>query len=86
MPITRDELRTVDVFHDLPDDQLDWFLEHASESDLRAGEVYVHSGDPADRMVVVIDGELQASDRRPPTKLCLPRRPAACREVCRIRA
>ena len=60
MPITRDELRTVDVFHDLPDDQLDWFLEHASESHLRAGEVYVHSGDPADRMVVVIDGELQA--------------------------
>ena len=26
--VTREELRTVAVFHDLPDEQLDWFLEH----------------------------------------------------------
>ncbi len=58
--VSRDELRTVPVFHDLPDDQLDWFLEHATEHRLAPGDMYVRAGDPADRMVVVLEGELQA--------------------------
>ncbi|MGC2111781.1 MAG: ATP-binding protein [Candidatus Korobacteraceae bacterium] len=58
--VTREELRTVAVFHDLPDDQLDWFLEHSTEIRLAPGDVYVRAGDPADRMVVVLEGELQA--------------------------
>jgi len=58
--VTRDELRTVGVFHDLPDEQLDWFLEHATEQRLAAGEIYVRPGEPADRMLVVLEGELQA--------------------------
>lgn len=58
--VSRDELRTVGVFHDLPDDQLDWFLEHATERRLAPGDIYVRAGDPADRMVVVLEGELQA--------------------------
>src|ERR1700685_1569914 len=58
--VTRDELRTVAVFQDLPDDQLDWFLEHATEHRLASGDMYVRAGDPADRMMVVLEGELQA--------------------------
>ena len=58
--ITRDELRTVPVFRDLPDEQLDWFLEHSTEQHLAPGEVYVRAGDPADKMMVVVEGELQA--------------------------
>lgn len=58
--VSRDELRTVAVFHDLPDEQLDWFLDHATEIRLAPGDVYVRSGDPADRMMVVLEGELQA--------------------------
>ncbi len=58
--VTKDELRTVSVFHDLPDDQLDWFLEHATEHRFSPGDMYVRAGDPADRMVVVLEGELQA--------------------------
>jgi signal transduction histidine kinase len=58
--VSRDELRTVAVFHDLPDDQLDWFLAHSTELRLVPGDVYVRSGDPADRMMVVLEGELQA--------------------------
>ena len=57
--VTREELRTVAVFHDLPDEQLDWFLEHSTEIRLQPGEVYVRAGDPADRMAVVLEGELQ---------------------------
>jgi signal transduction histidine kinase len=57
--VTRDELRTVGVFHDLPDEQLNWFLEHATEVRLAPGEIYIREGDPADRMFVVLEGELQ---------------------------
>lgn len=58
--VTKEELRTVAVFHDLPDDQLDWFLAHATEVQLQPGDIYIREGDPADRMMVVIEGELQA--------------------------
>ncbi len=57
--VTREELRTVAVFHDLPDEQLDWFLGSATEIHMKPGEIYVHAGDPADRMAVVLEGELQ---------------------------
>jgi len=58
--VSRDELRTVGVFHDLPDEQLDWFLKNATEVRLAPGDVYVRAGDPADKMMVVLEGELQA--------------------------
>jgi signal transduction histidine kinase len=57
--VSRDELRTVGVFHDLPDEQLDWFLEHATEVRLALGETYIRAGEPANRMFVVLEGELQ---------------------------
>ena len=57
--VSKDELRTVSVFHDLPDEQLDWFLEHATELRLAPGEIYIRAGEPADRMMVVLEGELQ---------------------------
>lgn len=56
--VTREELRTVGVFHDLPDEQLDWFLEHSTEVRLQPGEIYVRAGDIADKMIVVVEGEL----------------------------
>ncbi len=56
----KDELRTVAVFHDLPDEQLDWFLAHSEEIHLQPGDIYVRGGDPADKMMVVLEGELQA--------------------------
>ncbi len=62
--VTRDELRTVTVFRDLPDDQLDWFLAQCREVRLEPGELYVRAGDPADRMIVLLEGELNA--RFPP--------------------
>ncbi len=58
--VSRDELRSVTVFHDLPDEQLDWFLDHATEVRLQPGEISTLAGDPADKMVVILEGELQA--------------------------
>ncbi len=58
--VSRDELRRVPAFQDLPDDQLDWFLAQCEEFQLSPGDVYVRAGDPADRMIVLLEGELQA--------------------------
>ena len=58
--VSKNELRTVTIFQDLSDEQLDWFLDHVTELRLPAGEVYVRPGDPADRMIVLLEGELQA--------------------------
>ena len=53
------ELRKVEEFADLPDDQLDWFLSQTEEMRPKAGETYSRQGDPADAMFVVLDGQLQ---------------------------
>ena len=57
--VEKSELRRVSAFSDLPDDQLDWFLSHAQEMHLAAGETYVRAGDPADSMFVVLEGQIQ---------------------------
>ena len=50
------ELRRVDVFKDLPDDQLTWFLSQCTELQLKPGEAYVRQGSPADAMYVLLEG------------------------------
>src|SRR5215831_12454564 len=53
------ELLRVPVFANLPDDQIDWFVNQAQELTLKPEEVYIHQGDPADAMFVILDGQLQ---------------------------
>jgi signal transduction histidine kinase len=55
----KSELRRVQEFADLPDDQLDWFLSQTQELKLKAGEMYSRQGDPADTMFIVLEGHLQ---------------------------
>jgi signal transduction histidine kinase len=57
--VDKSELRRVQEFADLPDDQLDWFLNQAQELKLKAGDVYSRPGDPADTMFVILEGHLQ---------------------------
>src|SRR5580692_6513742 len=57
--VDKSELRHVQEFADLPDDQLDWFLSRAQELHLKAGDVYARQGDPADTMFVILEGHLQ---------------------------
>ncbi|MGH9728907.1 MAG: sensor histidine kinase [Candidatus Acidiferrales bacterium] len=54
------ELRSVLVFADLPDDQIAWFIGHTEELNLKAGDTYFRQGDPADAMIVILEGQLQA--------------------------
>jgi signal transduction histidine kinase len=61
----RAELARVPAFRDLPDDQLDWFLSQCQENRLAPGEIYARSGDPADTMFVILEGELQIRGEGP---------------------
>ncbi|MGC2186058.1 MAG: ATP-binding protein [Terriglobales bacterium] len=58
--VEKSELLRIPAFEGLPDDQLDWFISHAQEIKLKLGDVYLQLGDPADSMVVVLEGQLQA--------------------------
>jgi signal transduction histidine kinase len=55
-----DELRSVEIFSDLPDSDLCWLAEHMAALDVEAGETIIHRGDPAEHLVVILDGELRA--------------------------
>jgi signal transduction histidine kinase len=54
------ELLRVPAFADLPEDQIAWFLGHAEELHLKAGDTYFRQGDPADAMFVILEGQVQA--------------------------
>jgi signal transduction histidine kinase len=53
------ELLRLPVFADLPDDQIAWFISQSRELELKPEEIYIHQGDPADAMFIVLDGQLQ---------------------------
>jgi signal transduction histidine kinase len=57
--VDKSELLRVPAFADLPDDQLAWFLANSREVHVAAGEVYVHQGDPAEWMLVLLEGQYQ---------------------------
>src|SRR4029077_8187048 len=57
--VEQSELRRVSAFSDLPDDQISWFLSHAQEIHVAAGETYVRQGEPAEWMFVILEGQVQ---------------------------
>src|SRR5215470_19455038 len=57
--VEKSELVRVPAFADLPDDQIAWFLSQAQELHLKAGEIFLRQGDPADAMFVLLDGQFQ---------------------------
>ena len=54
-----DDLRKIEVFSDLPQDQLDWLMEGFEERRFQAGELIAREGDPLDHLVVILEGELR---------------------------
>src|ERR1700689_3732472 len=57
--VEKSELLRVPAFADLPDDQIAWFINQSQELHLKAGDTYARQGDPADSMVVILEGRLQ---------------------------
>jgi signal transduction histidine kinase len=58
--VEKSELLRIPTFQGLPDDQLDWFISLCQEIILKPGDIYLREGAPAEAMVVVLEGELQA--------------------------
>ncbi len=52
-------LRAIDIFADLRDDQLQWFVASAEERILSPGDVLLHEGDPAEMLFVLLEGEIR---------------------------
>jgi CRP-like cAMP-binding protein len=58
--VDRAELAKVPALQGLPEEELTWFLEQCEERTLAAGEIHFREDDPADSMIVVLEGEIQA--------------------------
>ena len=58
-PSRESALRTIDVFSDLREDQLQWFTSSAEERTLSPGDTLLHEGDPADALFVLLTGEIR---------------------------
>ena len=56
----KSELLRLPIFAGLPEDQIEWFLSHSQELVLKSGESFMHQGEPADSMLVVLEGQSQA--------------------------
>lgn len=54
------ELRGIPALSGLPDEVFAWLIAKGEVSHLAANEVYLREGDPADRLVMVLDGEIHA--------------------------
>jgi signal transduction histidine kinase len=57
---TVEALRRVQIFTDLPEEQLRWFVGQSRERRLEEGDVLFHKGDPADWMTIYLEGETHA--------------------------
>jgi len=53
------DLRGVAAFADLSDADLEWFITHAEERLVQAGDVVTQEGSPADTMLVLLEGEMR---------------------------
>jgi signal transduction histidine kinase len=53
------ELRRVEVFHDLSDDDLCWIADRCEEVVLEPGEVFIHAGNKAEWMFIGLEGAWQ---------------------------
>jgi len=54
------ELKGIDAFVGLSDEDLEWFAEHADEFRFAPGEILTHEGEHAEFMIVVLEGEFIA--------------------------
>ncbi|MGO8787784.1 MAG: ATP-binding protein [Terriglobia bacterium] len=54
-----DDLRNIEVFADLPQEQLAWLAENLEERRFQPGEMMAQEGDPLDHLIVILDGEIR---------------------------
>jgi signal transduction histidine kinase len=57
--VSIDDLRKIEVFADLPSEQLVWLTDHLETRTFRPGEIMGREGDPLDNLTVILEGEVQ---------------------------
>jgi signal transduction histidine kinase len=57
--VSIDDLRKIEVFADLPHEQLDWLTEHLEEMRFQPGETMGREGEPLDHLTVILEGEIR---------------------------
>jgi signal transduction histidine kinase len=62
--ITTQDLRAIQVFADLPEEQLQWLIEQTEELFAEAGDIMFREGEPARHMYIFLKGELQGRVER----------------------
>jgi signal transduction histidine kinase len=62
MPVSTliDDLRGVPLLSNLTDAELAWLAEHGRERSCETGEILIRPGDPADAMVILLEGVIEA--------------------------
>jgi signal transduction histidine kinase len=58
------KLRKIQVFSDLPQDDMLWFVSQCEERCAAVGDIIVREGDPAEKMIILLDGEMRARSER----------------------
>jgi signal transduction histidine kinase len=56
---TLEDLRSIDVFRDLAEADLEWLSEHMELRASKAGELVIKAGDPADFLFAIFEGEMR---------------------------
>ena len=54
-----DDLRKIEVFADLPEEQLAWLAENLEERRFQPGEIMGQEGEPLDYLIVILEGEMR---------------------------
>jgi signal transduction histidine kinase len=75
--VEKSELLRVPAFVGLPDDQIEWFISHAQELNIKRDEMIFRQGDPADAMFVFLDGQLQVRGELGGESVVIPVEPGA---------
>jgi signal transduction histidine kinase len=53
-------LKEIPLLADLNDSELQWLVNHLEEGNYIPGEVLSHQGEPAEYLIIILDGEIQA--------------------------
>ena len=56
--MTTDELKAVTAFNDLPNEQLQWILDHSEYHEYEDGSQIKKTGDEADVMIIIVEGRI----------------------------
>jgi signal transduction histidine kinase len=57
-PVTIDELRKIHAFSELPDEHLQWILDHGEPISYSDGETIMKTGEPANHMFIILEGRV----------------------------